>query len=126
MELHKIEKQKLLSEPLSGDALKLIRAIYYTHLELDQDLDLEIKLQTVEHLFKLNDNESSVQYIIKLLEEINEPLLVQNFKFYREVYPIKLLVFCTYTIKDHILYIQISEEFLLAEKEYMLDSFLSH
>ena len=125
MALHKIKKQKLLAEPFSEDALKLIKAIYYTYIELGEELNLELQLQTVEQLLKLENTEQSKKYITELLEEINEPLVVKDFKFYTEVYPMRFLVFCSYTIEDEILNIEISEEYLLAEKKYMLDSFLS-
>ncbi len=125
MVLHEIKKQKVLSEPFSEDALKLIKAIYNTYIELGGELDLELKLATVEQLLGLEDNADSLHSLKQLLEEINEPIAVQNFKFCREIYPMRFLIFCEYSIENEILNIAINEEYLLAEKEYMLDPFLS-
>ena len=125
MVLHEIKKQKLLFEPFSKDALKLIKAIYNTYIELGGELYLELKLTTVEHLLSLKDNDNSISYLEKLLEEINEPIMVRDFKFYRDLYPMRFLTFCTYTIEERKVNIAINEEYLLAEQEYMLDPFLS-
>ncbi len=125
MVLHEIKKQKLLAEPLSADSLKLARAIYNTFMELGDDSILEIKVNTIQKLLNLQQNEDGKQYIIKTLEDINEPLVVKNFKFYATVYPMRFLKFCEYKINGDMIEIDISEEFLLAEKEYMLDNFLT-
>jgi len=124
MSLHEITKQKLLYEPFGADALKLARAIYNTHLENDKNLFMKIKIKTIMSFLNLHSSKEAIKYIKFLLEELNEPLCVHNFKYHTKTYPMRFVVFCRYEIKDEIIEIELSEEFLLAEKEYMLDPFL--
>ncbi len=126
MEIHKIKRQKLLSEPFSKDALKLARALYNTYKNNGDDLYMEIKLKTVVSLLGLRSGKEAVEYIETLLEELNEPIAVKNFKLFAKVYPIRFVVFCKYRINDDIIKIELSEEYLEVESKYMLDSFLSH
>jgi hypothetical protein len=121
---HKIEKQKLLSEPYSQDALKLARGLYYTFLEEEEPLEMVVKLSTIFKLLHLENNETSLIYINSLLHELNEPLAVKNFMYMGKSYDMRFVIFSKYTIKDSELIISLSEEFLHAQKEYMLDSFL--
>ncbi len=125
MAIHQIVKQQLLAEPFSEDALRLARAIYNTYIEDDKNLFMEINLKTVSSLLKIPYNIKAVQYIIKLLEELNEPLLVKNFKYFAKTSEMKFLQFCKYKINKETIEIELSEEFLLAESEYMLDKFLT-
>lgn len=124
MSLHEIIKQKLLQEPFDNDALKLARAIYNTYLENDKDLFMDIKIKTILNLLKLHSSKEALKYIRFLLEELNEPLCVTNFKYYANVYPMRFVVFCSYKIKDETIEIELNEEFLHVEANYMLDPFL--
>ena len=124
MSIHVIEKQYLLGEPLSADALHLARAIYNTYIEDDKDLYMEIHIEKIMEILHLSHTPQSISYIIDLLEEINEPLGVKNFKFFGQIYPLRFVVFCTYEIKDDLVIIELSEEFLHVEEEYMIDRFL--
>ncbi|MDD2567317.1 MAG: hypothetical protein PHS10_04975 [Thiovulaceae bacterium] len=126
MTLHTIQKQKLLAEPYSDDALKLARAIYSTYVKDEKDPYMKIKTSIVIKLLKLEDHENPLLYIKMLLEELNEPIAVKNFKYYATIYPVRLLTFCTYTLDAEYLELELNEEFLHAEKEYMTDPFLSH
>lgn len=125
MELHKIVKQKLLSEPFSDDALRLARAIFNTYVEDDKNLYMEIQITAIDALLKLRQGQEATEYIVTLLEELNEPLMVKDFKFYGEISKMKFLHFCKYKINKDTIEIELSEEFLLAESEYMLDKFLT-
>ena len=125
MSLHEIKKQKLLHEPFSDDALKLARAIYNTHKKDDEELFLEIKVPTIIKLLNLHPSKEAIKYIRDLLEELNEPLCVRGFKFFAKVYPMRFITFCTYEINEETLELNLSEEFLHVENEYMLDPFLS-
>ncbi|WP_321777529.1 hypothetical protein [Sulfurimonas sp.] len=124
MSLHTIKKQQLLFEPFSDDALKLARAIYNTYIEDDKELFMEIKIKTVLHLLNLHTGVQATKYIRFLLEELNEPLCVRNFKYFANTYKMRFVVFCSYSIKDETIEIELSEEFLHVEDEYMLDPFL--
>jgi len=124
MSLHEITKQKLLQEPFDDTALKLARAIYNTYLENNEDLFMEIKITTVLRLLKLNSSREDLKYLRFLFEELNEPLCVKNFKYCAKRYAMRFVVFCSYTIKEETIEIELSEEFLHVENDYMLDSFL--
>lgn len=125
MSIHKIIKQKLLSEPFSGDTLKLMKAIYNTYVTENFNLDLEIKLHTILKHLNLDNNEHSHKYLVTLFEDMNEPLKIENFKFYMDEYPVRYVTFCKYKIDSEIVEITLNEEYIVVEKEYMLDSFLS-
>lgn len=124
MSLHTIEKQQLLYEPISQDALKLARAIYNTYIENDKDLFMEIKIKTIFNLLNLQSGVKALSYVKHLLEELNEPLCVKNFKYYADTYKMRFVVFCSYHIKDETIEIELNDEFLHVEEEYMLDPFL--
>ncbi|MFT7005017.1 MAG: hypothetical protein ACJAWW_002383 [Sulfurimonas sp.] len=124
MSLNDIDKQKLLQEPYDEDTLKLARAIYNTYMQNDKDIHMEIKIENILKLLKLRQSKKAISYIKYLFEELNEPLCVKNFKFFAKIHPLRFVVFCNYVIKDEIIEIELSEEFLHVEQEYMLDSFL--
>ncbi|MCD6433689.1 MAG: hypothetical protein J7L21_06570 [Sulfurimonas sp.] len=122
----KIIKQKLLSEPFSVDALKLARAIYFTHLTDGNNLYLEVKLTSVRTLLHLHSNKETVEKVESLLRELNEPLAVKEFDFFGKTYPMRFVTFCKYNINKNIVEVELGEEFLHAENFYMLDSFLTN
>ncbi|WP_310441977.1 hypothetical protein [Sulfurimonas sp.] len=119
-----IIKQNLLVEPLSSDALKLARGIYNTYITQDEELSLEIKIPTFFKLLNLHPCKDSIEYIQNLLEELNEPLAIRNFEFNGEKIQLKFVQFCSYKIGENTIKIELSPEYLHAQSEYMLDSFL--
>ena len=119
-----IIKQNLLAEPLSQNALKLARGIYNTYLAMDEDFLLEIKIQNIFKLLNLHPCKESIKDIQDLLEEINEPLAIRNFEFAGEAIQLKFVQFCAYEIGEETIKIELSPEYLHAQSEYMLDSFL--
>lgn len=119
-----IIKHNLLAEPLSPDALKLARGIYNTHISLDEEFEMEIKIPIFYKLLNLQPSEASINYIQDLLEELNEPLAIRNFEFNKEKIQLKFVQFCCYKIGNESIKIELSEEYLHAQREYMLDSFL--
>ncbi len=125
MSLHKIEKQFLLGSELSQDALILARAIYNTYIQDDKNLYMRINLSKIEKLLEIPVYLDTARQVTLILEEINEPIGVKNFKFYAKEYPLRFLVFCSYEINDDEIEIYLSEEFLFAEEEYMIDNFLT-
>ena len=126
MGLHVIKKQYLLGDIFSEDALKLARAIYNTYVTNDENLYMEIPLKKIRSLLKLENHPDSLRYIIMVLEEINEPIGVRDFKYFAKEYPIRFLVFCTYEINNDMITIYLNEEFLYAEELYMIDNFLTN
>ncbi|MCD6258453.1 MAG: hypothetical protein J7J31_02505 [Helicobacteraceae bacterium] len=119
------KKQTLLSEPLSQDAMRLARALYNTYKENDDgDLDMYIKIEAILRLLKLEDTQESLLYIRKLLEELNEPLGVKDFNFDGKIYPLHFVIFCKYSFDERTLHIQLSQEYLDVQQNYMQDAFL--
>jgi hypothetical protein len=125
MSMHKIKKQELLHEPLSEDAVKLGRAIYNTFLE-NGELEMKVEISKFFKLFKLPATNESLQQIKDIFIELTEPLVVKNFKFWAEIYPIRIVTFCLYTFEGNYVNIKLSEEFLEVEKNYMIDNFLTN
>jgi hypothetical protein len=124
MNIDEIIKHNLLAEPLSPDALKLARGIYNTHISLDEEFEMEIKIPIFYKLLNLLPSEASINYIQDLLEELNEPLAIRNFEFNGEKIQLKFVQFCSYKIGNESIKIELSEEYLHAQREYMLDCFL--
>jgi len=124
MKSKEIIKQNLLAEPLSDNALRLARGIYNTYIAQDEELSLEIKIPTFFKLLNLHPCKDSILDIQNLLEELNEPLAVRNFEFNGEVTQLKFIQFCNYKIGEETIKIELSPEYLHAQSEYMLDSFL--
>lgn len=124
MNPEEIIKKNLLAEPLSPDALKLARGIYNTHISLDEELEMEIKIPIFYKLLNLQPSQESTDYIQELLEELNEPLAIRNFEFQGEKIQLKFVQFCCYKIGNESIKIELSEEYLHAQREYMLDCFL--
>ena len=126
MSLHLIQKQYLLGDELSADALKLARAIYNTYLNDDKNLYLEIQRKKIESLLNIASFQDSTKYITRVLEDINEPIGVRNFKYFAKEYPLRFLVFCTYEIHKQSIEIYINEEFLHAEEVYMIEELFTN
>jgi len=122
----KIEKANLLCEELSVDALHLARAIYNTYIENNFDLSMEIKLSVIYNLLNLQPSNDSLKYIKSVLIELNEPVCVKNFKYKNKIYNMRFVAFCTYSFSSNSIELELSEEFLEVEANYMLDSFLTN
>ena len=125
MGIQPVQKQKLLNEPLSDEALKLGRAIYNTYLE-NEELEMQINISKLFKLFKLNATNDSLAYIKSIFMELTEPIIVKNFKFWNNIYPMRIVTFCIYRFHDDYVDIELSEEFLEVEKTYMIDNFLTN
>lgn len=120
-----ITKQKLLAEPLSSDAVRLARALVNTYLDDEEEFRLEIKLSVIFKLLGLESSQESLRYLVSLFEELNEPLAVRDFNFYAKSYPLRLITFCKYSFEAQNVIVELSEEYLFAQKTYMQDAFLS-
>ena len=124
MNINPIIKQNLLSEPLSANALKLVRGIYNTYVSNDEEAAIDIKISNFLKLLNLHNSKESIGYIQDLLEEINEPIGIRDFEFRGNTTQLKFVQFCSYKIGAESINIEVSEEYLHAQSEYMLDSFL--
>lgn len=123
MDKKEIKKQKLLHEPISEKALKLARAIYNTYITYD-DYDMEIKFETFFKLLQLHPCKDSIDDIVNLLEELNEPLAVKNFEFEGQTIQLKFIQFCNYSIGSDTITINIRPDYMHAHLNYMSDAFL--
>lgn len=124
MNKKEIIKQTLLAEPMSKNALTLARGIYNTYTAMGEELFLEIKIQNIFKLLNLHPCKDSIKDIQNLLEELNEPLAIRNFEYNGDMIQLKFVQFCSYKIGEHTIKIELSPEYLHAQSEYMLDSFL--
>lgn len=123
MEAIEIKKRKLLSEPMDEKALKLARAVYNTYITYD-NMEMEIKFTTFFKLLDLHPCKDSINDIIYLLEELNEPLAVKNFEFNGITTQLKFIQFCNYKINKETVEIKLSPDYMHAHLNYMLDAFL--
>lgn len=124
MNTREIRKQRLMSEPLSDNALRLARGLYHTYIECGELEIMEIKISTFFKLLNLHPCIDSIIDVRNLLEELNEPLAVKNFEFNGKTTQLKFIQFCNYEIKKEVIEISISEDYLHAHENYMLDAFL--
>ncbi len=122
----KIEKSNLFHEELSQNALKLARAIYNTHIENRCYLNMSIKLKRIYALLNIEESIDSLNYIKTLFIELNEPICVKNFTYKHKTYSARFLMFCTYSFSDTSVELELNEEYLEVEANYMLDAFLSN
>ena len=125
MILNTIEKQNLLGEPYSDKALKLAHALYNTYIRNDKELFIDVSVNTLIKLLKILKNRKALNELITVFEELNEPIMVKNFKFYQKTYPMRFLHFCKYNIVGDMVEIELSEEFLHMESTYMKEEFLT-
>jgi len=123
MDAIEIKKRKLLAEPVSEKALKLARAVYNTYITYD-DFEMEIKFTTFFKLLELHPCKDSINDIIYLLEELNEPLAVKNFEFNGHTTQLKFIQFCNYTINHETVTIILNQDYMHAHLNYMADAFL--
>lgn len=122
MNLSNKEKQKVFNNVIDKSSIKLARAIYNTHLQNNENLLINVKVQSIVKLLGFKDN--SVSKIIGVLEDINEPLLIQNFECCGKFFQKKFIKFCDYFINDDTIQIKLNREFLHAQENYMIESFL--
>lgn len=124
MNTNKPEKRNLFKVPLSAEALRVARAIYNTYLTNEKELHLQIKVQSIINLLKLQEKENAIEYILELFEELNEPLEVLDFTYSGNFYPRRFIFFFKYEIIHDTIVINISSEYLHTHDNYMSDAFL--
>lgn len=116
----RIEKQELIRGVLSKDALQLAQALYSTYLLSDRDPSIKT---SVSKLCRLLGNISQ-ERLEEIFSELNEPIMVKDFTFRGKFFSRIVLQFCKYTHDGEDLLIELSESYLEAMKNYMLDPFL--
>jgi hypothetical protein len=124
MNTNKPEKRNLFKIPLSAEALRVARAIYNTYLINEEESRLQIKIQNIINLLKLQEKENALEYILEIFEELNEPLEVLDFNYQANFYPRRFIFFFKYEIIHDTIAIDISNEYLHAHDNYMSDTFL--
>lgn len=124
MNTKKPQKRNLFKVPLSAQALRVARAIYNTYFINEKELRLQIKIQSIINLLKLQEKKNALEYILEIFEELNEPLEVLDFTYSGNFYPRRFIFFFKYEIIQEAIIIIISREYLHAHDNYMSDSFL--
>lgn len=124
----KIDKQELVKSPLSKESLKLAQSLYSTYIQSDKESLMSISCSKLYHLFELIDSPFSSDKLLKIFDDLNEPIMVHDFVYKGKKYPEIVLTFCEYekVYKDgmHYLLITLNEMYLEAMKNYMLYPFL--
>ena len=118
----------MVMAPLSLKSAKLAEAIYNTYIAENEPY-LTISLESLCRLFNLEDSYESYVYLQGLFEELNEPVLVEDFVFRGHFYKWEVVSFCSFDKDwkkgDAFLEVTINELFLAAMKERMVDPFIS-
>ena len=85
---------------------------------------MEIKFETFFKLLELHPCKDSINDIVYLLEELNEPLAVRNFEFEGQSIQLKFIQFCNYSVGDETITINLRRDYMYAHMNYMSDAFL--
>ncbi|MDD2790114.1 MAG: hypothetical protein PHU40_05540 [Sulfurimonas sp.] len=124
MNIYKQSKQNVFKVPLSPDALRVARALYYSYLSKEKRAHINVKLQNIFKLLKREDDIYAMEYLQELFEELNEPLEILNFRYEGKMYPRRFIFFFKYEIIQDSITIDISPEYIYAHDNYMMDTFL--
>lgn len=95
--MERIEKRSIMRRP-SEDAVKLANSIYFTAIQSGEDY-VYIALNQLCRLFNLCDEPDMKMRITELLEELREPVAVENFTYHRKEIKWKAMSFISYSFK---------------------------
>ena len=93
--MERVEKRSIMRRP-SEEAVKLANSIYFTAIQSEED-NVYIPLNKLCKLFNICDEPDMKARITALLEELREPIAVENFTYQRKEYKWKAMSFITYT-----------------------------
>ena len=122
------KKRSFIVELPSKDAIKLANAIYNTYIFEGKNPYLSLSVKRLCDMYNMFDDEDSHAYIRELFEELNEPAVVENFKYRGHIIDWKVISFCEFehVWKDDDPYIEVNlnEMYLAAMAELMDEPFL--
>jgi hypothetical protein len=114
-----IHEPLILHRP-SDDAVRLANSIYYTYIQED-DPYLSIPVSRLYEIVKIEDESEARLYILKLFDELNEPVAARNFVYGGREIKWRVLHFFDLEKKweegDRYIELHINEMFLEAMKQ---------
>lgn len=115
-------------QTLSDDAIKLANVLYNTYIN-ENDAELHIPVIKLCDVFNYVCDDISKSMIMKLFEELNEPILIPHFEYYGKKMQWQMLSFCSFDevwkLEDDFIDIYINEIYLHVLKNYVDEPFIN-
>lgn len=112
----------------SENAVRLAQALYNTYV-IEEDEILEFNVQRLFELFRMPKSQGSYDFITALFDDLNEPIVVENYPFQGGVIDWKSIAFCTFLIPwridDDSVTIELNMLYLDVMKNSMQEPFIT-
>ncbi len=119
---------EIIIQDLSEDAIKLANILYNTYIN-ENDAELHIPVLKLCQVFNYECDDISKSMIMKLFEELNEPVMVPSFEYHGKKMSWQVMSFCSFDevwkIEDEFIEIYMNEMFLYVLKHYVHEPFLN-
>ncbi|MEA3523890.1 MAG: hypothetical protein U9R50_13080 [Campylobacterota bacterium] len=111
----------------SEDAIKLANAIYQTYLVEDNPY-LTLSVARLCDIYALEHSKETISFFKELFEELNEPVVIENFTYEKKLYKWLAIEFCSFEEvwhdEDEFIDILLNEMFLAAMQKLMPKAFI--
>ena len=125
--MEEIEKRLIMKRP-SEDAVKLANSIYFTSIQEGEPY-VYISLQQLCKLFRDFNEQNCKAQITKLLEELVEPVAIENFTYNRKQIKWQAISFFTYKFcfekDEEYVDIELNEMFIAAMKQLEAEPYIN-
>ncbi len=126
-DMDEIEKRSIMKRP-SEDAVKLANSIYFTSIQEGEPY-VYIALQQLCKLFGDYDKQNCKARITELLEELIEPVAVEEFTYNRKLIKWQAISFFTYKFclekDEEYVDIELNEMFIAAMKQLEAEPYIN-
>jgi len=128
MEKREEKENSFIIELPNEDAIKLANAIYNTYIYEGKNPYLDLSVKRLCAMYKLQDTEEAHLFIKNVFEELNEPAVVENFKYLGKMIDWKVITFCEFEHvwrdEDAFIEVNVNEMYLAAMEKFMKDPYL--
>ncbi len=128
MDRKKAKKNLFIVEMPSEDAIKLANAIYNTYIYEGKNPYLDLSVHRLCEMYDLPDTEQGHKRIKEIFEDLNEPAVVENFKYRGKTIDWKVITFCEFEHvwrdKDAFIEVNVNEMYLAAMQHFMKEPYL--
>ena len=122
------QQNSFILELPSKDAIKLANAIYNTYIYEGKNPYLDLSVKRLCEMYGFSNTEASYQKIKTIFEDLNEPAVVENFKYLGRIIDWKVITFCEFEHvwrdEDAFIEINLNELFLSAMQYFMKEPYL--
>ena len=119
---------KFKMQHFSDDAIKLATVLYNTYIS-ENDAELHIPVLKLCDIFNYECDYISKSMIMKLFEELNEPIMVPHFEYHGRRMQWQILSFSSFDevwkLDDEFIEIYMNEMFLYLLKHYVDEPFIN-